>query len=159
MRGVGERFSALALSPDGRALAAGDPAGNLFLFDTRTRRRVAGPDVQPGDWRITQLAYSPDGRRLAVAHDADLGNLVSLIDTRTRRPGPRLELYDFQREITGLRFAGADSVDVASVPVGPEAAPRTTIERFDARTGHRILGPLAVGHAPSPVLAAGDDAC
>ena len=153
MRGVGERFSALALSPDGRALAAGDPAGNLFLFDTRTRRRVAGPDVQPGDWQITQLAYSPDGRRLAVAHDTDLGNLVSLIDTRTRRPGPRLELYDYQREITGLHFAGVDSVDVASVPVGPEAAPRTTVERFDARSGRRIIGPLALGHAPSPVLA------
>jgi WD40 repeat protein len=112
--------------------------------------------VQPGDWRITQLAYSPDGRRLAVAHDRDSGNLVSLMDTRTRRLGPRLELYDYMREITGLHFAGADSVDVVSIPVGPEAAPRTTIERFDARSGHRILGPLAVGHAPSPVLATGN---
>ena len=40
MRGNGERISALALSPDGSTLAAGDPAGNVFLFDTRTRRRV-----------------------------------------------------------------------------------------------------------------------
>ena len=82
MRGVGERMSALALSPDGRTLAAGDAAGNLFLFDTRTRRRVTAPDVQPGDMPIAQLAYSPDGRRLAIAHDAPDGNVVTLMDTR-----------------------------------------------------------------------------
>ena len=69
MRGSGERMSALALSPDGSTLAAGDPAGNVFLFDTRTRRRVRAPDVHPGEWRIARLAFSPDGRKLAVAHD------------------------------------------------------------------------------------------
>ena len=62
MRGVGERISALALSPDGRTLAVGDLAGNLFLFDTRTRRRVTAPEPQPGDWSI---AHSPSARTAA----------------------------------------------------------------------------------------------
>ena len=69
MRGSGERFSALTLSPDERTVAAGDSAGNVFLFDARTGRRVTTPEVHPGDWAIAQLAYSPDGRRLAIAHD------------------------------------------------------------------------------------------
>ena len=46
MRGDGERMWSVALSPDERTLAAGDPSGNVFLFDTRTRRRVA--TFQPG---------------------------------------------------------------------------------------------------------------
>ena len=116
MRGVGERMSAIALSPDGRTLAAGDAAGNLFLFDTRTRRRVTAPDVQPGDWPIVQLAYSPDGRRLAIAHGAPDGNVVTLMDARTRRLSRPLQLYDFDRAVTALRFEGEAALDVASRP-------------------------------------------
>jgi WD40 repeat protein len=156
MRGIGERFSALALSPDGRTLAAGDPAGNLLLFDTRTGRRVLGPDVHPGEWGITQLAFSPNGRRLAVAHGAPDGATVTLVDPRTRRLGQGLELYDFQRAVTALRFADDDRVDVASVPVGPDA-PDTIVERFAARTGERLVGPVALSQgAPSPLLASRD---
>ena len=119
MRGVGERFSALALSPDGHTLAAADPAGNLFLFDTRTRKRVTAPDVHPGGWEIVGLAYAPDGKRLAVAHDAPDGHTVTLVDTRDGKLGTRLALYDSEREISAVRFAGADTVDVASVPARP----------------------------------------
>jgi WD40 repeat protein/DNA-binding SARP family transcriptional activator len=164
MRGVGERFSALALSPNGHTLAAADPAGNVFLFDTRTRKRVTAPDVHPGGWEVVGLAYAPDGKRLAVAHDVvwqpdQEGHAVTLVDTRNGKLGTHLALDDFEREISGIRFAGTDTVDVASVPEGLAAGPRTTtVERFDARTGERILGPLPVARAtePSPLIASDD---
>jgi hypothetical protein len=85
LRGEGERMWSLALSPDGRMLAAGDPTGNVYLVETATRRRVA--TVEPGDvnsW-IVALAFSPDSSRLAIAHDTAAGNVVALLDTRSRR--------------------------------------------------------------------------
>ena len=152
MRGVGERLSAIALSPDGRTLAAGDASGNLFLFDTRTRRRVTAPDVQAGDWGIVQLAYSPDGRRLAIAHDAPDGNVVTLMDARTHRLSRALQLYDYDRAVTALRFAGEAALDVASRPVGTEAMVRSLVDRFDVESGRRIPGPVALGPPQNAAL-------
>lgn len=72
------RIYALAVSPDGRTIAAGgwtgwawDRRGAVYLFDADSGaliRRVAGfPDV------IGALAYSKDGRRLAVGLQGDAG--------------------------------------------------------------------------------------
>ena len=158
MRGVGERMTAVALSPDGRTLAAGDAAGNVFLFDTRTRRRVKAPDVHPGDWAIVQLAYSPDGRRLAVAHNSNDGDVVTLVDTRTGRVGPRLDLNDYQRAITGLRFQGDAAARRGQRPGQQRGVPaRPTVERFDLGSGRRVLGPLTLGRRQSsPLLGSSD---
>ena len=116
MRGAGERFSALALSPDGRTLAAGDPAGNVFLFDTRTRRRVAAPDVHAG--RLGDRRSSPTARTAAGSPSrttAEDGDVVTLMDIAHASPRRRaLELYDYDRAVTGLRFQGEAALDVAS---------------------------------------------
>ena len=53
MRGDGERMWELALSPDERTLAAGDPAGNVFLFDTRIT------SASPRSGRRTATGGSP----------------------------------------------------------------------------------------------------
>ena len=89
LRGDGEAMSAVALSPDERTLAAGNPAGNVFLFDTQTRRRVA--TIRPGNAarRSSQLAYSPDGSRLAIAHDTPRGNVVTVFDSAAAAPSRR----------------------------------------------------------------------
>ncbi|MGZ6672812.1 MAG: nSTAND1 domain-containing NTPase, partial [Solirubrobacteraceae bacterium] len=161
MRGVGERMTALALNPDGRTLAAGDRAGNVFLFDRRTRRRATAPDVQPGEWPIVALAWSSDGRRLAVAYNHgdsySAGNVVRLLDAGAHRLGRRLLLYDDERAVTGLRFAGRTALDVASRP-GPDALAREIVERFDVATGRRVLGPvtLASRRQASPLLSMRD---
>jgi WD40 repeat protein len=158
MRGVGERMTALALSPDGVTLAAGDRAGNVFLFDTRTRRRVTAPDVRPGEWPITALAWSADGKRLAVAYRSgdswSAGDAVRLLDAGAHRLGRRLELYDYERAVTALRFGGPTALDVASRPLGPDASPDELVERFDVATGRRMLGPvtLASRRQASPLL-------
>ena len=63
LRGDGERMLGVALSPDERTLAAGDAAGNVFLFDTETRRRVA--THQAGERRLVDRRSSPTARTAA----------------------------------------------------------------------------------------------
>ncbi len=72
----------LALSPDGRVLAAGDNDGRVILWDARTMRRIGAP-LHAGDW-TTREAFSPDGRRLAVVGGAGSGAQVVVFDLATR---------------------------------------------------------------------------
>ena len=139
-------LTALALSPDGRTLAAGDAAGNVFLFDTRTRRRVTAPDVHPGDWAIVQLAYSPDGRRLAIAHDSDDGDVVTLMDTRTRSRRAAARALRLRRgRSPGCAFRATRHVDVASRPGGDRGAPQPT--RGAVRRRQRAAGPRSASRS------------
>jgi hypothetical protein len=123
LRGEGERMWSLALSPDGRMLAAGDPTGHVYLVETATRRRVA--TVEPGDagaW-IVSLAFSPDGSRLAIAHDTLLGNVVALLDTRSRRVLRTLK-PPRHRFVSGLRYSDADTLDTSRHHAGPRRRAR-----------------------------------
>ena len=151
LRGAGEGFTGLALSPDGRTLAAGDSAGSLFLFDTRTRRRVRAPSVHAGEWPIGMLAFSPDGRRLAIAHDTYDGEVVTVMDTRTRRLGRELRLYDYDRRVTGLSLEGTRSTWRAARGDRDDVR-RPVAERLDTRSGRRILGPVTLGRSQSSPL-------
>jgi WD40 repeat protein len=74
---------AMALSPDGRLLAAvSETTPDVYVFDADTvtleRTVPLGADDRPG-----ALAFSPDGERLAAGGDA---GLVHVIDTETWRP-------------------------------------------------------------------------
>jgi WD40 repeat protein len=73
----------LALSPDGRVLAAGDNDGRIILWDARTMRRI-GPPLHAGYWTGWE-AFSPDSRRLAVVSGVDSGAQVVIFDLATRR--------------------------------------------------------------------------
>jgi WD40 repeat protein/DNA-binding SARP family transcriptional activator len=71
LRGPGDRLLDLAVSPDGRTLAAGDQAGRTLLWDTSTRQPLPGPpqlpkiDGEPDPLRM--LAFSTDSRLLLTA--------------------------------------------------------------------------------------------
>jgi WD40 repeat protein len=84
------RISAVAVSPDGRLVAAGglDATGNVgtnghgvYVFDSLTgtsmRRLGAFPNV------IRHIAFSPDGKRLAVALGSGIG--VRVLDVTSGR--------------------------------------------------------------------------
>jgi WD40 repeat protein len=71
LRGAGDRLLQLAVSPDGRTLAAGDEAGRTLLWDTSTRRPLPGPPQLPklDDEQnpLQMLAFSSDSRLLLTA--------------------------------------------------------------------------------------------
>jgi eukaryotic-like serine/threonine-protein kinase len=57
-----EIVPALAVSPDGRILAAGDAGGRIYLWATRTGRELACWETPDG--KVMALAFSPDGQAL-----------------------------------------------------------------------------------------------
>ena len=61
LNGDGSELWSLALSPDGRTLAAGDNNGTVILFDTETRERIGEYEAEGGDY----LAGLPSAGRLA----------------------------------------------------------------------------------------------
>jgi WD40 repeat protein/DNA-binding SARP family transcriptional activator len=71
LRGADDQLLHLAVSPDGRTLAAGDNAGRTLLWDTSTRRPLPAPPQRPRvdgqQVRLDALAFSPDGRLLLTA--------------------------------------------------------------------------------------------
>ncbi|MCA1594848.1 MAG: WD40 repeat domain-containing protein [Chloroflexi bacterium] len=56
--------TALAVSPDGSLVAAGDLAGNLRVFRVRDGRTMGSSKIYNGG--IFSLAFHPDGERIAV---------------------------------------------------------------------------------------------
>jgi WD40 repeat protein len=158
LRGEGERMTAVELSPDGNTLAAGDPMGNVFLFETRTRQRVG--IIKPGtanSW-IVALAYSPDGSRLAIGHDTVRGNIVTVFDSESRRPVATLRT-PLDRWVNVLRFSpDGSTLDVIAGAKDPEAEP-ALLARFDARTGRPVGRPMRINRThESPLLATSDGA-
>lgn len=155
LRGDGERMWTLALSPDERTLAAGDPAGRVYLYDVRRRRRRTV--LQPGaaDAWIVQLAFSPDGRWLAIAHDGPGGSRVAVADVAARRIRRTLR-PPADGTVSALRYATARTLDVVTGRPGTDAGP-ALLTRFDPRDGRRRLGPRAVTRRSwSPLLATRD---
>ena len=69
---LGPGAGAVAISPDGRTIAAGDSNGKVRLWDSRSRQLLGRPlDVRRYTYRqatpVASIAFSPDGRTIAAA--------------------------------------------------------------------------------------------
>jgi WD40 repeat protein len=81
LRGPGGTIDWVAVSPDGKTVAAIGPGRNASLVETATGRTVPFG-------KKTRLAFSPDGRWLAGAAESPPG--IFLWDARTRRKAAEL---------------------------------------------------------------------
>ena len=152
LRGDDEPITSIALSPDERTLAAGTNTNKIFLFDTRTRRRVATLEVDPGAF-VGAIAFSPDGRRLAVGYDLG-GAVVAVFDLgRHRRlarvapaPGGLLSGLGFSPDGRELEVILARVYGLGGNP-GP-----AVLMHFDASTGASRFGPVPVNDAGTTSL-------
>src|SRR5262249_40071398 len=81
-----DRFSCMALAPDGKTLATGGWDGQIHLRETATGKELRQWGQHQGN--IVSLAFAPDGKTLA---STDWGEAVHLWDVATLKelPSPR----------------------------------------------------------------------
>jgi WD40 repeat protein/CHASE3 domain sensor protein len=88
----------LAVSPDGKLIAAGSRAGSVSFFDANTLHPVGEP-LDAGE-PVTDVTFTPDGDRVAIAVGAVLSDDAITDDTTTR-------IWDLDtRRPTGDQLAG-----------------------------------------------------
>jgi dipeptidyl aminopeptidase/acylaminoacyl peptidase len=115
-QGYEGRIYALAVTPDGKTVAAGgwtgwewDQGGAIYLFDAQSgelTRRIAGfPDI------IGSLAYSKDGRHLAVGLQADGGLRILRTSDYAAVAGDR----EYRDKILGADFHTDGRLAVAAL--------------------------------------------
>jgi WD40 repeat protein/DNA-binding SARP family transcriptional activator len=157
MRAGTQRYWSLALSPDGRTLAAGDEFGLLVLFDVRTRRPVATLNPINDGGAIQDMVYSRDGRYLALSSAPLFTTFgtVTIVDMRRREVHSRL------RPLVGLpgpmRFSDDDRV--LAVEVADTRFPdpsESYLFHYDVQSGRRLPGRVQLSPYPSPALTTSD---
>lgn len=133
--------TALAFSPDGKYLAAGDEAGQVTVWDGAARRSLGGlPPTAVGDGRaarrVSALAFSPDGRTLAAAGKDgtlrlwDTGSASALGSPLPTTGGPVLSLA-FSSDGAQL-YATAEHVPLQTYAVAPEQVAAQVCRRAGA---------------------------
>jgi WD40 repeat protein len=123
--GYASEVRSVALSPNGRMLAAGSFDGVIKLRDTSTGRDAA--TWKGHDQRISSLVFSPDGKRLASA-SAD--STVKVWDANTCRC--ELTLKGHMSAVVRVAYS-PDGQRLASVSYD------SNIKLWDALTGHELL--------------------
>jgi WD40 repeat protein len=80
------QYSTIALSPNGRTLAAGMGNDTVQLSDPVKVIKTIPAPKGVSDSTIEAMAFSPDGRELAVSYYGQLQGPLQLIDVATGRP-------------------------------------------------------------------------
>jgi WD40 repeat protein/class 3 adenylate cyclase len=153
---------ALAVSPDGQLLAAGDSAGAVHLLDLRTWK-PRGPAVRlDASVSLQGMTFSPDGRTLAVATATETRSTLSMVDMASRAVRPIMSWPSVRLDPGPLRFTRiAFSPDGKRIAVAAATATPSQIpvadERLlllDTRSGRvvrRLTYPLRPGQQEAEV--------
>jgi WD40 repeat protein len=149
------RVLSMALSADGRCLAAGQIGGTIDLWDIESGERLRTTDAEGAP--VTSLAFSPDGATLAY------GLEVGRIQSREGIENMPVVLWDTRRHRERLRLYGhlGRTLRVAFSPDGKVLATRgdalSTIALWDADTGRQMSELLVSPEECPPSLAFSPD--
>jgi WD40 repeat protein len=120
----GFAFSALAFTPDGRAVASGHVDGVVHLREVATGKEVRSFDHKTNVW-VVAIAFSPDGKTLASA----CGTKVGLWDVAS---GKAIVELEGNRDMRCLAF----SPDGRTLALGSGSeSKRSAIRMFDVPSG------------------------
>jgi WD40 repeat protein/DNA-binding SARP family transcriptional activator len=130
----------LALSPDGRTLAAVDSLGRVYLWDTRTGHRLAGPLGEPA--LPSEATFSPDGHLLATGGPIGTSSTggLELWDLARRSVVRQLPLPSQDDAVTDAAFSPDGRVLAAGTLAGD-------LVLWNPTSGAR-LGPILHPHHP-----------
>lgn len=95
--------NALAYSPDGSTLVAGDASGSVTLWDLKTQQKIASWIA--GESPVVDLAFAPSGQSVAVA-------------TRSAENGVAVQLWDVAKNKIKMEWQGAPVTAMHWMPGG-----------------------------------------
>ena len=156
MQGAFSGVAAMALSPDGRILAAGGFNGTVLLLDTRTRTRIGRPLRFPHD--LGSIDFSPDGRMLAISGSVSEADprRVKLVDVATRKVVRTIDAgpYPEDREVrpfVEVRFVpdGRAVVVIVQAENSQAGTFPPYVRRYDVRTGRPLGSAVRIGRRPA----------
>jgi WD40 repeat protein len=113
---IGNGFSPMAFSPDGKILAQGTNDGTVFLWDVASHRLVGeyATDPSGNGAAVSSVVFSPDGKTLAVA---GIDGTAQLWNVSTgKQSGPALRLTDGPTPPSAIAFSQDGGILTAVVP-------------------------------------------
>jgi len=111
LQGPRDIVFSVALSPDGKLLAAGNRDGSILLWDVEHRRQSGEPLRGDSSASVVSVAFSPDGKTLA-AGSADRTIILWDVPGHRRRGAPLLGHRNYVTSVSfspdGKTLASAD---------------------------------------------------